>query len=521
MARQITADAMDQAAGQEKSGNLDEAKRLYAQVLSADPANKKAKKALKALVGKGRAQLTPADFERVARLMQSGKLNSALADINKLCRLHPEQPALHNLRGVILSRYDQPVRAVDAYQTALKLEPAFAEALNNLATAFTELKRYQEALGCYQELVNRGIADAEVYANLARALRGAGQRDNALEALKRALKFNPLYADALNDLGNLFNDMGQLDQAIDAYERALGIEPRHRKALLNLARSLTAMSKPIDSLAVFEEILTIDPKDEDALRGAASALQSVNRDTEAVKYYQRLLQVRPEDSVARHMLTAISGQTVSRGSPAYARTLFEGYAANVEQHLTGPLAYSLPEKIPGWLELIDGEDAWYPYALDLGCGTGLVGLQMRSYCEHLTGVDVSHAMLDKASEKAVYDQLLPGDINTMLRDSDSSFDLVLCIDVLIYLGALEDVFKGIAARCNPGARFVMSTEQSGGEDLRLQRSGRFTHSGDYVLRCAQAAGFTLLHRENVSLRKERDAWLPGELFMFSLGEKNA
>lgn len=517
MARQMTtAEAIEQAASHEKSGELNEAKRLYAQVLSADPGNKKAKKALKALIGKSGAPLTPADFERVSRLIQNGKLDAALADVNKLCRLHPEQPALHNLRGVVLSQSKQTARALEAYQTALRLEPSFTDALNNLATAFTDLKRFKEALGCYQELVNRGAADAEIYANLSRALRGAGQKDNALEALRRSIALNPLYTDAFNDLGNLLNDMGQFEEAVTAYERALGVNPKHRKALLNLARSLTAMNKPKAALVIFEEILTINAEDEDGLRGAANALQSMNREAEAIDYYRRLVKVQPEDGVARHMLAAMSEQKIARGSPTYARAVFEGYAANFEQHLTGALEYSIPEKIPGWLEKIDGENAWYPRALDLGCGTGLVGAQIRSYCEHLTGVDVAAAMLEKASEKAVYDDLLHGDISAMLRNGDSRFDLVLCADVFIYIGALEEVFKGIAARCNPGARFFMSTETLEGEDLRLRKTGRFAHSNAYVMRCAQAAGFTLLTSQEIPLRKERGEWLPGELFIFSV-----
>ena len=149
MAAQLTAsEALEQAARLAKAGNVDEAKRLYAQVLSAEPGNKKAKKGLKALTGGSKATLSPADFDRVARLVNAGKLDAARADINKLCRLHPEQPALHNLRGVILSRLEEPEHAIDAYKSALTLEPTFSEALNNLATAFTDLKQYKEALGC-------------------------------------------------------------------------------------------------------------------------------------------------------------------------------------------------------------------------------------------------------------------------------------------------------------------------------------------------------------------------------------
>ncbi|WOJ92670.1 tetratricopeptide repeat protein [Congregibacter variabilis] len=516
MAAQMTASqALERAALLAKAGNVDEAKRLYAQVLSAEPGNKKAKKGLKALTGSSKATLSPADFDRVARLVNAGKLDAARADINKLCRLHPEQPALHNLRGVVLSRLEESEHAIDAYKSALSLEPGFSEALNNLATAFTDLKRYKEALGCYQELVNRGQADAEVYANLARALKGAGQADNALEALRRALQLNPLYTDAFNDLGNVLNDMGKHDDAIKAYESALSLEPTHRKALLNLSRSLSGMSRHNEALMGYQEILDLDPMNEAALGGASNTLQALGREQEALEYLQKILKLRPDDKTAKHLVAAISGQNVSRGDAAYARAVFEGYAANFEKHLTESLEYSIPGKIPSLLEKLDGENAWYSQALDLGCGTGLVGAQIRSYCEHLTGVDVAPAMLAKAEEKAVYDALTTNDVSAMLSSDESRYDLIVCADVLIYIGALDEVFKRVAQRSNPGVRFVLSTELLEGQDLKLQKSGRFAHSSDYVQRCAKDAGLTLLHKEQIPLRKERGEWLPGELFVFT------
>ena len=510
---------MELAARHEKAGNVDDAKRLYAQVLAANPGNKIAKKALKALTGNSKAALTPADFERVARLINAGKLDAARADINKLCRLHPQQPALHNIRGVVLSRLEETQHAVEAYKTALRLEPAFSEALNNLATAFTNLKQFKEALGCYQQLVNRGQADAEVYTNLARALKGAGQQDNALQALRRALKLNPLFADAYNDIGNLLNDRGEHDEAIKAYESALNLEPKHRKALLNLSRSLSAVNQHQSALGIYEELLSLTPNDEGALRGAANTLLALNREQEAIAHFQKLLTVAPGDNAAKYLLSAITGKSVTRGNAGYARDVFENYAANFEKHLTESLEYTIPQKIPPLLEKLDGENAWYGKTLDLGCGTGLVGLQIRSYCEHLTGVDIAPAMLAKAAEKAVYDELITSDAATMLRDGDvdvdGCYDLILCADVLIYIGALEEVFEGVAKRANPGMRFVLSTERIEGVDLKLQKTGRFAHSSEYVQRCANKAGLRLIHHEDVPLRKERNEWLPGALFVFT------
>ena len=37
--------------------------------------------------------------------------------------------------------------------------------------------------------------------------------------------------------------------------------------------------------------------------------------------------------------------------------------------------------------------------LDLGCSTGLFGLEIKQVCEHLEGIDLSKKMLDEAKKK--------------------------------------------------------------------------------------------------------------------------
>lgn len=510
-------EAMQRASRLAEKGQIREAAQLYQQVLNARPDHKKARKALRALQGRApaRAQLTQADFERVAALVQANKLDAAKTEIQRLCHLHPEQPALHNLQGVILKRRGEGDAALAAFQEALRLEPAFAEALNNLGATLSEQKRYREALGCYQELVNRGQADAEVYANLARALRGAGQRDNAEEALRRAIRLRPLYPDAYNDLGNLLNDEGRHEEAIEAYQQALQMKPQHKAALGNLARSYSAMQRHVPAMEAFRALLEIAPQDVAALRGLAQSLAAVGQRTAAIERYEEVLQKDPNDGVSRHLLTALRGDTPQAAAPGYAKAVFESYAANFEKHLTASLEYGLPQRIPALLEQLDGEDAWYPKAIDLGCGTGLVGTQVRSYCEMLLGVDVAEAMLEKAREKAVYDQLLAGDIEAVMLAQTDRFDLVVCADVLVYLGDLLPLFQAVQSRCNRGASFVVSTELLEDGDYRLLPSGRFAHGDDYVRRCADAAGLSVRHSDHIPLRKERGDWLTGGLYVLS------
>lgn len=52
---------------------------------------------------------------------------------------------------------------------------------------------------------------------------------------------------------------------------------------------------------------------------------------------------------------------------------------------------------------------WLPHVPDTGRGTGPCGAHVRSRAGHLSGVDTSPAMVDKARQRSVYDTLQVAD----------------------------------------------------------------------------------------------------------------
>jgi predicted TPR repeat methyltransferase len=518
MARSLSVDeAMREAARLARSGNVDGAKHLYNQILARNPAHKKAKRALRDLQGGSGAALTQADFERVALLMRDNRMDSANTEIRRLCRLHPEQPALHNLRGVILNRRGEKEAALEAFQTAIRQKPDFHEAINNLASTLSDLGRTREALNLYQQLVNQGAADAEVYANTGRALRREGMLKEAGEAFRRAIRLNPVNPEAYRALGEVLMAQGDESGCIEAMETCIDLDPGNRNALASLGNIYYARQRHAAALKMYRRLLDLAPRDPIALAGCSQALLALGQKTAAAEMLREKLAVDADDAVSRHLLAALEGRQISESAGDYARQVFDGYAENFEQHLTGALEYSLPSSLPALLESLDGAEAWYERALDLGCGTGLVGANIRGYCGHLLGVDISPGMLEKAEQKAVYDELRASDLHEMLAGAEETFDLIVSADVLVYIGALDRLLALAAARCNPGARIIISTEQLDEGDYRLLETGRFAHSRDYVERCAQAAGLTVERSETVDLRRERGFWLKGGVFVLKRG----
>lgn len=109
-------------------------------------------------------------------------------------------------------------------------------------------------------------------------------------------------------------------------------------------------------------------------------------------------------------------------------------------------------------------------ALDVGCGTGLVGraLRARGYAGRVIGVDISRASLAIARESGAYDALEQADLQQRLPFADDSVDAVLCVGVMTYLPDVEAVWREFARVAQVGG-LVVTTQR---EDMWHERDCR-------------------------------------------------
>ena len=70
--------------------------------------------------------------------------------------------------------------------------------------------------------------------------------------------------------------------------------------------------------------------------------------------------------------------------------------------------------------------------LDAGCGTGLVGIELKKYgYSNIYGVDFSQDMLDLVPQ-GIYKKIEKVDLNKPLKFQDNMFDVVMCVGTFTY-----------------------------------------------------------------------------------------
>jgi len=329
--------------------------------------------------------------------------------------------------------------------------------------------------------------------------------DEAIELVTRSVAVLPTNPHAWNNLGNLLLNAGRDDEAIAAYERAANLAPDMVQAIYNLGVILRRRRRVDDAITTFMRVIAANPSYTPAYENLASLLYRMGRTDDVATVYRRWLEVDPDNPIARHMAVATSGgEAPDRADAEYLTSTYDEFADSFDFSLKR-LDYAAPQLIASAL----GEHVDFGRRsldiLDAGCGTGLCGLLLRSTARTLVGVDLSRAMLEKARQREIYDELVQGDLCEFMRSRPLTFNVIVSGDTLIYFGALDEPFTAALDALRPGGvlAFTLEVAPPGSpEDRVLLDNGRFAHARSYVEERLATAGFDTTQIENAVLRKE-------------------
>lgn len=290
------------------------------------------------------------------------------------------------------------------------------------------------------------------------------------------------------------------------------------------ARMLAEGGDPAAAAELMEQALQLAPAWAAGWLRLAEYLEKAERPSDAAPALRRVLELDPQDIFGAGLKLALLGEVATPDKPPsrYVEALFDDYADRFEAALVERLDYSVPGKLARLVRRVRGEAGAFECAVDLGCGTGLFGVEIRSGVKRLEGFDLSANMLAKAEEKGIYDHLARSDLSLPAGDSGlfgdglpaRRADLVGAADVLMYLGDLSNAFALTAALAAPGVVFAFSVEDAATKDgFHLAPSLRYAHSESYVRGALHAAGFETTEIERTVIRMDGGKPVSGILFI--------
>lgn len=483
--------------------------------------------------------------QQATALLQAGRVDEAKGIFEELSRDARRDPDVWHLLAACHGLQRDHVQCEACARKAIALMPSFAGAWSNLGSALHSQGKLAEAEAALREAVKHAPTDAQAYSNLGNVYRKLKRTDEAERYYREAIRLQPNFPDALTNLGLVFQDRDNLAEAAAMHRSALSLNPQHGDALYNLGYTLMLLGEPQSAIPFLERVTQLNPDQTRGWISLGSAYARVHDHARAVLCYERgvdldphnaeyllalgsnyltigaceksvdalthALELNPGDGETRFWLAAAgAGEAPDKMAPGTVIKLFDDYADNFDEHLTGELRYRTPALLSASLRRALGDRTRALSLLDLGCGTGLLGIEVKDIAGYLAGVDLSPKMIEQARRRGIYHELCAQEIVTYMEVSSRRYDAVLSADVFVYIGDLNRVFAAVSRCLEAGGLFAFSVESHmGNEPYHLRPSGRFAHSLPYLRELTAWHGFEEVSVDVVTLRLERSIPVQG------------
>lgn len=435
-----------------------------------------------------------ASFLRGRIFIELGDYNAALAPLRAACQIQKSNPTYRIALCAALNFIGDLDGAEKQCREAMRLAPTAENPPFNLATILYQKGNYRGAICAYEAAISRNPKFVDALVGLANVYVIENKLALADGLLKRALLIEPNSVNALTVEACVNEKLGQLSEAEEKLQRALKIDAGFAEAWFHLGRIKGGGGDKQAAGECFEKALAIDPNNPQ------------------IQFMCRTYSVGN--------LPPLIGNQTDRVPDLIVRDLFDQYASTFDDNLVSALQYKTPEKIYAslcaWLTDVTTLDA----ILDLGCGTGLMGLHVAKHTNNLVGVDLSGKMLQKAHGRG-YTALHESSIENYLEKiQDANFDLIIAADVFVYVGDLQSIFYNAARALVNGGKFVFSTELLNAltniepaKQYLLRNTGRYAHRTDYIQDNAKSVGLNVESVDEVVLRTDGGKDVLGNIYV--------
>lgn len=285
-------------------GRVEEARQLLEGAAAGDPTDWRARYLLGLVLhswgnANGRSHTLLASSEYTdAALKRAATIGALLADVE---RLHPGSPEVHTLRSIVEPNHNEAIEHLDL---ALKLDPAFTDALVERASRWACLGKYESSLADFDAAIDAGHGGHRVHGLRGLAYYHLSEWDEAERALTEAIERNPLNVDWWYDRAVVRTYSRRFGGAIDDASHAISLDPGYPEAFVARGRGYAGLGQIQNALADYDRAASIAPEMPDIYaergliywnmgdyeRSLADANMLVTLDPQRTRSYQRRAQ---------------------------------------------------------------------------------------------------------------------------------------------------------------------------------------------------------------------------------------
>ena len=159
------------------------------------------------------------------RFLFQGDNPAAIDAFSSALAIEPNHPEILHYLGMVYADDSSFHKAVEVYQRSLKLKPDNIEVQYSLGVVYYRLNQWKDAVSPLQKVVSLSPEHARGHQVLGKVHVKLRQYTEAVEVLKDAIALRPNAWENYNELGNAYLNLKAYDDAIENFKKAIETGP--------------------------------------------------------------------------------------------------------------------------------------------------------------------------------------------------------------------------------------------------------------------------------------------------------
>jgi tetratricopeptide (TPR) repeat protein len=283
------------------------------------------------------ANASSLDFTRERQLIQQGKYDEAIAELQQLASEHPDSKVISQELGIAYYKKSDYAQATHFLQQALQENPQDNEATQLLGLSYylsgkasdaipylekvqtwypranvdasyilgqcyILTKDYPHARKAFAKMFDLAPDSAGAYLLTARMLFRKEFEPVALEYAQKAVSLDPKLPLAHALLGEIHLSQSEIQDAISDFQQELAIDPGNASTYYKLADAYSRIQKFDDAERLLQRSIWLDPTSTGPYVLMGKVLEKKGEPELAVRALQRAASMDPNNSITHHLL---------------------------------------------------------------------------------------------------------------------------------------------------------------------------------------------------------------------------
>lgn len=238
----------------------------------------------------------------------------AMEDFIKAIKLNPNYAEAYNNLGSVKSLLGDNNGAMEDFTKAIELDPALSTAYYNRGVVKYELKDYTDAITDFTKAIELNPKSDKAYYNRGLANSDFGNIQGALDDYTKSIELNSKYATAYYNRSGIKYELGDKQGSLDDYTKVLELNPNDSETYNNRGSVKHELGDDAGAIIDFTKAIELNPTYDKAYhnrgysKGAIGDNQGAVKDfTKAIEFNSKYAKAYCNRGVAKYNLGDKSG----------------------------------------------------------------------------------------------------------------------------------------------------------------------------------------------------------------------